>query len=229
MNCRSEDLQRRRAALALRGRLWSETAQRVVDAGRPRTFRRSQTIFHEGDLGDTTHLLINGVVAVRRAVSYGELATIAVLGPGEWFGEAAIVSTTHRRTASAVAVDDVETLAFGRDELRRARTNGGELDGFFLELFAERIERMSDLVVEALFQPARKRIFRRLSELAAIYASGSEPTMIPLTQETIAELTSTTRSTVNAVLRAAVESGMIGLGRGRIVINDHAELERRAL
>jgi len=87
---------------------------------------------------------------------------------------------------------------------------------------------MDELIVEAFYVGAEKRVLRRLRDLAAVYGNGSPPTTVPLTQEDLAGLAGTTRPTVNKVLRTAEEAGALSLGRGRIELRDLALIERRA-
>ena len=54
-----------------------------------RSFRKGETLFHEGDPGDSLHLIEKGRVAIRPSTPLGEVVTLAILGPGESFGEQA--------------------------------------------------------------------------------------------------------------------------------------------
>jgi CRP-like cAMP-binding protein len=74
--------------------------------------------------------------------------------------------------------------------------------------------------------PVEGRVLRRLSELSALYdGSGS---VIPLTQEQLAEMAGTTRATINRILREEQERGTVELRRGRVVVLDADAIGRRA-
>ena len=76
-------------------------------------------------------------------------------------------------------------------------------------------------LTEAYHLPATERVTRRLVELAGVYGSGSrDPVTILLTQEELAELTGATRPTVNRVLRALEDDGLIDQQRGRLRLLD---------
>ena len=83
---------------------------------KPRQYRRGETIFHQGDLGDCLHVIESGAVKIVLPSPEGEEgAIIATLGPGDFFGEAAIFRTT-RRTATVIATQPSVLLAmFGAD------------------------------------------------------------------------------------------------------------------
>jgi CRP-like cAMP-binding protein len=87
---------------------------------------------------------------------------------------------------------------------------------------------LNELLLEALYLPAEKRLLRRLVELAALYDGGEDKITISLTQEAIAELAGVGRATVNQLLREEEKRGTIALERGRTRVLDLDELGRRA-
>jgi CRP-like cAMP-binding protein len=81
--------------------------------------------------------------------------------------------------------------------------------------------------VEAYHVPADRRVLRRVCELAEVYRRGEAETVVPLTQEEIAELAGTSRATVNRVLRDAERRGAVELRRGSTAVLDLEGLARR--
>ncbi len=207
-----------------------EDARRdLLASTRRRRFARREVLFHEGDPGDTLHLIDKGRVAVRITTPLGDVATLAVLGPGECVGEMAILGT-GQRGATVVALEKSETLSLHRDQFEAMRREHPAVDRFLIDVLAAEVRRLDGQLMEALFLPVERRVLRRLVALTGIYgdesdANGSE---IPLTQDDLASLAGTSRATVNRVLRQAEEAGWLSLGRGRIKIVDHARLARRA-
>lgn len=200
---------------------------RLIAAGRRRRFERNEVLFHEGDGGDSVHLITRGRVAVRITTPLGDVATLDVLGPGETIGELALLGA-ERRAATAVALEGTETVSVERtsfDELRRRHPS---LDEFLLRLLAARVRRTSARVAEALYVPADLRVLRRLLSLAEVFGSRDGKAVVPLTQEDLAGLAGTTRPTVNRVLRAEERRGTLSLGRGRITILDPETIAKRA-
>ena len=78
---------------ALLGSLSDDERKQVLARARRRRFARNEVIFHEGDPGDTLHLIASGRVVVRKVSPRGETITLTVLGTGEFFGELALVSS----------------------------------------------------------------------------------------------------------------------------------------
>ncbi len=93
----------------------SEVERReVLTLARRRRFRRGEVIFHEGDPGDTLHLIDRGHVAMRVTTPRGDVATLLVEGPGSHFGELALVSESGTRNSTVVALGATETLSLHR-------------------------------------------------------------------------------------------------------------------
>src|SRR5688572_23268034 len=86
-----------------------EDVRRLLSVARLRRFDRGEIVFHEQDPADTLHLIIKGRFVVRSQTPLGDRAILAVLGPGEMFGELALLSEDARRSATVVAVEAGET------------------------------------------------------------------------------------------------------------------------
>lgn len=200
-----------------------EASQWIHSISSRRRFKRGEIIFHEGDPGDTVHFISEGHVSIHMTTPLGDVATLAVLGPEEFFGEQALLSADHRRTATASAVEHAETQSLRRgrfDELRLAQP---AVDQFLIDMLAAQVRRLSRQLQEALYASAETRVLRRVTEMAQSYAGSARPTIIPLTQDDIATMAGTSRPTANRVLKAAEADGLLVVARARIEVAD-AEL-----
>ena len=203
--------------------------RRVLAATRRRRFGRREVLFHEGDPGDTVHLIDRGRVAVRTTTPLGDVATLNVRGAGDVVGELALLDPASRRTASVVALEPTETLALHRDEFVELRQRHPSVDRFLVVVLAREVQRLSTLLAEALYVGVDTRVVRRLLALAEEYANGEGgPVEIPLTQEELASIAGTSRATVNRVLGECEAEGAVDVKRGRIVVIDEQPLRRRA-
>jgi CRP-like cAMP-binding protein len=209
------------------GDLPPEEVRRVLTMARRRTFGRGEVVFHEGDPADSLHLIEKGRFAVRVTTPLGETATLATRGPGEAFGELALVSEAPR-SATVAALEPAETHSLYRREFDQLRREHPYVNRILVAVLAASVRRMDELIVEAFYVGAEKRVLRRLRDLAAIYGNGSEQITVPLTQEDLAGLAGTSRATVNRVLRDEESRGTVTLGRGRTVVIDLDTLTRRA-
>jgi CRP/FNR family transcriptional regulator, cyclic AMP receptor protein len=188
----------------------------LLTATTRRRFAKGEVVFHRGDPGDSLHLVVSGRFAVRVMTPRGDVATLGIRGPGESFGEMALVHPDSHRSATVQALEAAETRALAYSQLEQLRP---EVDRLLVELLAEEVRRNHELLLDALYVPAERRVVRRLLEL------GDE---VVLTQEELAQLAGTSRATVNRVLRDEQKRGTVRLDRGRTTILDRETLRRKA-
>ena len=198
-----------------------DDARRVLQIARRRTFGRREVVFHRGDPADTLHLVHSGRFAVRIGTPLGDTVMLNLLGPGETFGEIALLDDTAPRSATVVAVEKAETRAIHKLDFDALRARHPAVADILATALALRVRRLSELLVEAHYDSADTRVLRRVAELAG---DGGE---VPLTQEELSNLAGTSRATVNRVLREAQARGEVALRRGRIDVLDAARLARR--
>lgn len=200
-----------------------EEIRRLIAVARRRRFGRNEVVFHRDDPADTLHLIARGRFAVRVTTQLGETVTVAVHGPGEAFGELALVEEGIVRSTSVAALEPGETYAVAREDFTRLRRQYPAVNEVLVLLLARRLRRQSELLVEALFVSAESRVLRRVCELAALYGEA-----VPLTQEDIAGLAGTSRATVNRVLRGESKRGTVELTRGKTRVLDAAAIAKRS-
>jgi CRP-like cAMP-binding protein len=200
----------------------------VLSNARRRKFGRNEIVFHEGDPGDTLHLIERGRVAVRVATPLGDSVTLRLVGPGEYFGELSLL-TPGPRNATVTALEPTETLSLSRDHLTRLRDRYPALDRILLETIVDEVRRLSSALLDAMYVPVPTRLARLLVRLADIYGvPGADTITIPLTQDDLAGLCGTTRPTVNQLLNRLADEGAVFLNRGKVGISNLANIQRRA-
>lgn len=202
--------------------------RRVIGAARRRRFRKGEVVCHRGDPADTLHLVAAGHFAVRIETPLGDAALLGVHGPGEAFGEMAVLREGSRRSATVTAIDGGETFALSRaafDELRREHPG---VTRVLLAILAERIRRRNERIVAALYLDADDRVRWALLQLRRTYGDGPDAATytVPLTQAELAGLAGVTRPTLNKVLRAEAARGAVELERGRTTVLDPDALAR---
>lgn len=212
----------------LLSRLDEADREAVLAKARRRAFERNEVVFHQGDPGDSVHLIESGRVAVRIVTAAGDVATLTVMGAGQSFGELALLKRSSKRTATVVALEPTRTLSLHADAFDELRREQPQVERLLVAILGARVERLTAHLVEALYVQADKRVLRRLLELVRLYSDGRATTTIPLTQEDLAGMAGTTRPTVNSVLRKLEEAGALALSRGRIEVLDTAAVARQA-
>ncbi|MFL6204452.1 MAG: Crp/Fnr family transcriptional regulator [Acidimicrobiales bacterium] len=199
----------------------------LLSAARRRRFDRHEVVFHEGDPGDSVHLIDRGRVALRVTTPLGDTVTLRLLGPGAVFGELALLDAAPRN-ATVVALERTETLALHRDHFDELRREHPDVDRILIHSLVNEVRRLSVQLLEALYVPVPHRVERRLFDLVQQYgADAPGPVDIPLTQEDVAELCGASRTTVNKVLRGLEEGGLVTVSRGHVVVARPDQLRRR--
>lgn len=206
-----------------------ERAQ-VLSAARLRRFARGEVVFHEGDPPDGLHLVSKGRLAVRSLTADGDAAMLNLLIPGSFFGELALLHSgrSSRRSATVVALEAAETLSLSAAAFRQLCETHPRVEHLLTTLLAQRVEELSERLLEALYVGLDRRVYRRLVELSDVYGEEEGIATIPLTQEQLADLVGGTRPSVNQVLQKLAAQNLVELGRGRIEVLDRATLARRA-
>ena len=201
-----------------------EQIRLLLSVARRRRFDRGEVVFHQHDPGDSLHLIAEGHFAVKVMTPVGDTVTLAVLRPGDNFGEMALIGEEARRSATVQALDAAETFAVYQADFHELRRRHPEVDQVLIAFLVGAVRTLNERLLEALYVPADRRVLRRLVELAPVYA-GNE---LPLTQEELAASAGASRATVNRVLREEAQRGTVELRRGKTVIRDFDALVKRA-
>jgi CRP-like cAMP-binding protein len=209
--------------------LSDEERSHLLAASHHHSYRRGDVVVHEGAPADSLHLVESGRLAVRVTTAAGDSATLNILGPGDYFGELALLDPHHpTRSATVFAMEQATTRSLSVSAFAELRRNHRAADYLLLALMARRIELLSERLLEAMYDGLDRRVHRRLLELVRTYADGSQgPVTVSVTQELLAELVGGTRPSVNQVLQRLVREGCVELGRGRITVLEPARLLRR--
>jgi CRP-like cAMP-binding protein len=193
----------------------------------PREFARNEIVCHAGDPGDALHFVERGHLAVRGTLATGATATFNILSPGDYFGELALLRPDHRRTATVVSLEASRTQSVAGSAFAALCARKPELERVVTTLLADRVEALSQRLLETMYESLDRRVCRRLVELAATYGDHDGSAVVPLSQAQLAELVGATRPSVNQVLQRLVDDGTVALGRSRIEVRDVTELTRR--
>ena len=177
-------------------------------------YRKGQTIFSQGDDCTTVLYLQQGTVKLTIVSPAGKEAVIAILYPGDFFGEGCIAGQP-RRVARAVAVQPVSVLAINKKEMLRVIHAEHEFSDRFISHMLKRNVRIEEDLADQLFNSSEKRLARALL-LAARYGKEEQTEKIvgKVSQETWAEMIGTTRSRVSYFMNKFRKLGYIKYNGG---------------
>ena len=213
--------------LGLLSDLAPEERRHVVASMHRHTYAAGDVVFHEGDAADSVHFVVEGRVVAQRSSEHGDRLAYSVMGPGQAFGELAMIVRGGRRTATIEAVEPTVTLALRYADFERLCARHPEVSRLLVRLLAARVNRLSEALMEALHTPAELRVVRSLVALCGVYSHSAQaisPVAVPLNQTALAELAGVTRPTANRVLRRLEASGVVALDRGRVTVLDPTAL-----
>jgi CRP/FNR family cyclic AMP-dependent transcriptional regulator len=198
---------------------------------RTRRFRRGETIFHQGDPGDSLFIIQEGSVKIVLPSPEGEeAAIIATLSRGDFFGELALLDGAYR-SATAVALEASETLVLRREPFVSLVDTDPGLRHALLAGLAAELRRLTGHVEELHFLDLPGRLASRLVRMAQDQDPdpGGEVVLAwPFTQSELAAMIGGTRQTVNRLLADLVAQDLIRFEPDRLVITDLEALSRAA-
>jgi CRP/FNR family transcriptional regulator, cyclic AMP receptor protein len=178
-------------------------------------FKKKQAIFAQGDAAEAVFYIQKGRVKLTVVSKRGKEATIALLGPGEFFGEECIAPIHHLRIATATAIAPVSVMKIGRKEMMQVLGEQPEFSSTFVSFLLARNFRIQEDLIDQLFNSSEKRLARVLLLFAQFGKEAKpEPVVPKVSQEVLAEMIGTTRSRVNFFMNRFRKLGFIHYNGG---------------
>ncbi|MGZ5900972.1 MAG: Crp/Fnr family transcriptional regulator [Reyranella sp.] len=172
-------------------------------------FRKGAVVFQQATPADAVFYVLKGRIKLVVSSSDGREAVIALLGPGEFFGEGCLIGQALR-LATARAVADSEVMRVAKAEMLRVLHAEPALAELFTAYLLTRNSRVEEDLVDQLFNSSEKRLARTLLILANFgKAGGPQPIATKISQETLAEIIGSTRSRVNTFMNKFRKLGLI--------------------
>jgi CRP/FNR family transcriptional regulator, cyclic AMP receptor protein len=172
-------------------------------------YHKDQVLFSQGDLADAVFYIQKGKVKVTVVSEQGKEAVVAILGPGEFFGEGCLAGQA-RRIANVAAMTDAVIMRLEKAAVVRVIHQEPAFSEVFIAHLLARAIRVEADLVDQLFNSSEKRLARMLLLLANFGKEGSpEPMIAKISQETLAEMIGTTRSRVSFFMNRFRKLGFI--------------------
>lgn len=192
-----------------------------------RTCIKHQVIYFTDDPSDKVYFLKQGKVKLSRYADDGREIIIALLGPGEIFGELGI-SGQQRRDETAEALEESIVCMLSVQEMERMLENNPQLNLRITKLIGLRLQKVESRLASLIFKSSEQRIYSFIYDSATAHgketADGLE-VVLRLTHEDIAKLTATARPTVSAVFSDLEKRNIIEYNRKRILVKDMKALQ----
>ncbi len=207
-----------------------EDAEALLAQMSPTRMERGDILFREGQSGDSLYVIGEGKIKLGRSSSDGRENLVAILGPGEMFGELSLFDPGPR-TMTATAVAETQLLALGNDSLTGLLTGRPEVAKTLLAALAQRLRRTNEHLADLVFTDVPGRVAKALLDLAQRFGRPVEDGVLvthDLTQEELAQLVGASRETVNKALADFAGRGWLKLEARAVLLLDVDRLRRRA-
>jgi CRP/FNR family transcriptional regulator len=208
----------------------SADADVLLNQMSPVRMERGDVLFHEGESGDTLYVIREGKIKLGRSSSDGRENLVAILGPGEMFGELSLFDPGPR-TMTATAVAETQLMGLGNDSLTGLLTGRPEVAKALLAALAQRLRRTNEHLADLVFTDVPGRVAKALLDLAERFGRPVESGVMvshDLTQEELAQLVGASRETVNKALADFAGRGWLKLEARAVLLLDVDRLRRRA-
>jgi len=191
---------------------------------------RGQALFAEGEPGDRLYIVLAGKIKLGRTSADGRDNLLAVLGPGEMFGELSLFDPGPR-AATATAVTDTVLIGLGHADLEPWLSERPEVAAQLLRALAQRLRRTNEAMADLVFSDVPGRVAKALLDLAKRFGRPSPDGLHvthDLTQEELAQLVGASRETVNKALADFQQRGWIRHEARAVMLLDVDRLTKRA-
>ena len=191
---------------------------------------RGDVLFREGDRGDRLYVIGEGKIKLGLTSIDGRENLLAILGPGEMFGELSLFDPGPR-TATATAVAETQLIALGHEDLNTFLSGRPAVATTMLAALARRLRRTNEALSDLVFTDVPGRVAKALLDLSSRFGRPSEDGLLvahDLTQEELAQLVGASRETVNKALADFATRGWIKLEARAVVLIDIERIQRRA-
>jgi CRP/FNR family cyclic AMP-dependent transcriptional regulator len=177
-------------------------------------FKRAQVVYAQGDAAKSVMYLREGGVQLSVVNEVGKEAVVAILGPGDFFGEGCLAGQAVRM-GTATAITPTTVLVIEKNEMFKVLHEEHGLSDRFIKFMLARNIRIEEDLVDQLFNSSEKRLARTLLLLARYGKEDQPHGVLPnLSQETLAEMVGTTRSRVNFFMNKFRKLGFIKYNGG---------------
>lgn len=184
-----------------------------------------QMIYSAGDQDSSVYLLKEGRVRLFRTTEDGKEITVAILDPGDIFGEGEALRPGNRR-AYAEALTDACVCILSRQDFLETIRHHPELSLEIASLMGRRLEESWERLEQFAYRDVASRLAALLLQWAREKGRGGELTVHHrLTHQQLASLLGTSRETLTQTLNRLVDAGLIATGRGFVTLRDPAGLE----
>ena len=201
---------------------------RVAQVAVPRRFEAGEVVFKEGDEGSTCYVVRSGRARAVREHPDGRSITLAHFGPGDIFGEMAMLDG-ERRSATVESIEGTDAIAILSGDMHRLLREYPDISVKMIAALGRRLRETNERLARQSFQTVQSRVAAVLGELVSnARAEGitDGDVVITATQAELAQLAGSSRESASRFLAVLERAGIISQGRGKLTVHDPHALGR---
>ncbi len=209
-------------SIPLFSHLRDEDLARIGDFARDRTYPKNSVILFEEDPGDALYVVMAGQVKVVLIGEDGREVILSTPGPGDFFGEMALIDD-QPRSAHVIAMEDAHLLVLRREDFHQCLSAMPGIAIGLLRAMCKRLRQADNKIGGLVLLDVPGRVARLLLEMAD--ENDGETITKRVTHHLIAQMIGSSRETVSRTMRSLVEQDLIEVSRARIFLRNRESLE----
>jgi len=205
-----------------------EELEHVAQVAVPRRFEAGEIVFKEGDEGSTCYVVRSGRARAVREHPDGRSITLAHFGPGDIFGEMAMLDG-ERRSATVESIEDTDAIAILSTDMHRLLREYPDISVKLIAALGQRLRETNERLARQSFQTVQSRVAAVLAELVSTARAQGQTegdVVITSTQAELAQLAGSSRESASRFLAVLERAGIISQGRGKLTVHDPEALGR---
>lgn len=192
--------------------------QLLTQAARKKTYPKNTIILSEGDTTDSLYMVCKGQVKVSIVDEYGKEVILALLGPGEYFGEMTAMADGAARSACVVTREACEMMVLQKDDFRKVVKDNPDIVIALLKKSMERLREANKKIESLALLDVYGRVARLFTNLSKP-CNGVQVIEEKLTHQDIANMVGSSREMVSRVLKELSSGGYVTVTHKTITIN----------
>lgn len=181
-----------------------------------RAYPKNSVLINEGDQTDSLYVILSGQVKVYSGDEEGRELLLALLGPGEYFGELAIIDE-EPRSASVMTTESCKLAIISKEDFLHCLTAHPAIAVNVLKVLARRLRQQTENTKSLALMGVYERVAKTLLEMAT--PQGDEQVVDGLTQKRLAAMVGASREMISLVFKELKMGGYVTVQRGRVIIH----------
>ncbi|GIW22874.1 MAG: Crp/Fnr family transcriptional regulator [Candidatus Sericytochromatia bacterium] len=203
--------------------------EQIANICSERFFEKGKIIFYEEDLGTSFYIIVSGQVKIVMVSNEGKEHILGLLKERDFFGEISLLDG-EPRSATAIALEDTETITITRDDFTRLLRSNPDISLKIMFTLCKRLRKADKQVESLAFLSAQGRVARVILDLADERGEEKDNKIViyhRMTRQELANIAGTSRETLTRVLMDFNDNKIINIGKNRIEILDKKRLKEQ--